>query len=125
MIGVPKGLLRLAALKLLSSSSLSGTDLAEQISRITDGQWNPGPGSVYLILGELLEKGFITELAKREGNVRRYIVSGKGKEELKRISGQAEEDVLRQLSLLAAYSSLSGREDIQRKILSAADGISK
>jgi len=85
MISVPKGVLRLAALKMLSESSLSGTDLARQISRTTSGEWNPGPGSIYLILGELLKKGLINELPKREGNVRRYIISGKGKEELARL----------------------------------------
>ena len=76
MISVPKGVLRLAALKMLSESSLSGTDLAGQIRRVTGGEWNPGPGSIYLILGELQKKGLITELPKREGNTRRYIFSG-------------------------------------------------
>ena len=121
MISVPKGILRLAALKMLSESSLSGTDLAGQIRRITGGEWNPGPGSIYLILGGLLKKGLIRELPKREGNVRRYIISGKGKEELVRLTKETEFDVARQLRLLAVYSALAGRKELKAKVLTLAD----
>lgn len=123
MISVPKGVLRLAALKMLSESSLSGSDLATQIRRVTSGEWSPGPGSIYLILGELLRKGLITELPKREGNVRRYIISGKGKEELARLTRETESDVARQLRLLAVYSALAGRKELKEKVLSAADNL--
>lgn len=121
VISVPKGVLRLAALKMLSESSLSGTDLASQIRRVTGGEWNPGPGSIYLMLSELLKKGLITELPKREGNVRRYIISGKGKEELARLAKEAESDVARQLRLLAVYSALAGRKELKAKVLGLAD----
>ena len=121
MISVPKGVLRLAALKMLSESSLSGSDLAQQIRRVTGGEWNPGPGSIYLMLSELLKKGFITELPKREGNVRRYIISGRGKEELSRLTRETESDVARQLRLLAVYSALAGRKELKTKLLSLVD----
>lgn len=120
MISAPKGILRLAALKMLSESSLSGTDFAAQVSRVTLGEWNPGPGSIYLILGELLKKGLITELPKREGNTRRYIISGKGKEELARLTRSTDADVAKQLKLLAVYSSLAAKGELQRKLLSLA-----
>ncbi|MDA4126321.1 MAG: PadR family transcriptional regulator [Thaumarchaeota archaeon] len=124
MISAPKGVLRLAALKMLSESSLSGSGLAEQVRRVTGGEWNPGPGSIYLILGDLLKKGLITELPKREGNVRRYIISGKGKVELAMLTKQAESDVSRQLRLLAVYSSLAGRKELKAKVQALADGLS-
>ena len=123
MISVPKGVLRLAALKMLSESSLSGSDLALQIRRVTGGEWKPGPGSIYLVLGDLLKKGLITELPKREGNMRRYIISGKGKEELSRLTKETESDVARQLRLLAVYSELAGRMELKAKVLSLADTI--
>ena len=123
MISVPKGVLRLAALKMFSESSLSGTDLAKEIRRVTGGEWSPGPGSIYLMLGELLRKGLITELPKREGNVRRYIISGKGKEELGRLTKETESDVARQLRLLAVYSALAGRKELKAKVLSLAEGL--
>ncbi|MDV3277478.1 MAG: PadR family transcriptional regulator [Nitrososphaerales archaeon] len=108
--------MRLAALRMLSESSLSGTDLAGQVERVTDGEWRPGPGSVYLILAELLKKGLISELPKREGNVRRYIISAKGKEELARLSKETEAEVGRQLKLLALYSSLAGKPELQKRL---------
>ena len=123
MISVPKGVLRLAALKMLSESSLSGSDLANEVSRVTGGQWNPGPGSIYLMLKELLKKGLITELPKREGNVRRYIISGKGKEELSHLAKETESDVARQLRLLAVYSALAGRKELKTKVLALADSL--
>ena len=124
-ISVPKGYLRLASLKMLSESSLSGTDLARQVSRATSGEWNPGPGSIYLVLGELLRKGYITELPKREGNVRRYIISGKGKEELGRLVREADADVLRQVRLLAVYTSLAGKKEISAKVQGLAESLQK
>ena len=113
----------MAALKMLSESSLSGTDLAGQIRRATGGEWNPGPGSIYLILGELLKRGLITELPKREGNTRRYIISGKGKEELARLTKETESDVARQLRLLAVYSALAGRKELKEKVLAIAGSL--
>jgi DNA-binding PadR family transcriptional regulator len=123
MISVPKGVLRLAALKMLSESTLSGSDLANQIRRTTGGEWNPGPGSIYLILSELLRKGLITELPKREGNVRRYIISRKGKEELARLSKETEVDVVRQLRLLAVYSVLAGKKELRAKVSALAEDL--
>lgn len=123
MISAPKGVLRLAALRLLSESSMSGTDLSKQIESVTRGEWRPSPGSVYLVLAELLRKGLIAELPKREGNVRRYIVSSKGKEELARLTKETESDVGRQLNLLAVYSSLAGRPDLQKKLSELAEGL--
>ena len=122
-ISAPKGVLRLAALKMLSESSLSGTDLAAQIRRVTGGEWSPGPGSIYLMLGELHKKGLITELPKREGNVRRYIISGKGKDELAKLTKATESDVARQLRLLAVYSALAGRKELKGKVLALADSL--
>ena len=110
---------------MFSESSLSGTDLAGQIRRVTGGEWNPGPGSIYLILGELLKKGLITELPKREGNTRRYIISGRGKEELARLTKETESDVARQLRLLAVYSALAGRKELRDKVLSVAGSLGR
>ncbi len=125
MISAPKGVLRLAALKLLSGSSMSGADLTKEIGRVTEGEWMPGPGSIYLILGELQKNGLITELTKREGNERRYIISGKGKAELDRMAQATEADVSRQLRLLAVYSQLAGNTELERKVRSVADGLSR
>jgi len=123
MISAPKGVLRLTALKMLSESSMSGTDLADEIRRVTGGEWRPGPGSIYLILAELMKKGLIIELTKREGNTRRYIISGKGKTELEKLSRDTVGDVARQLKLLAVYSGLAGKHDLEKQVRSVADAL--
>jgi len=123
MISVPKGVLRLASLKLLSESSMSGRDLAAAIERASGGEWRPGPGSIYLILSELLGKGMISELPRRGGNVRRYIISGKGKEELAKLSKEIESNVSRQLKLLGLYSLLAGRVELQKRLQGLAEGV--
>ena len=124
MISVPKGLLRLAALRLLSESSLSGANLQEEIVRASKGDWNPGPGSIYFMLRELLKKGLIVELPKRGGGTtRRYVVSSKGREELARLAKETETEVSRQLRLMSLYSFLAGRVDLQKKVEELADGV--
>ncbi len=117
MISVPKGLLRLAALRLLSESSLSGANLRQEIVRASNGTWNPGPGSIYFMLRELLKKGLIVELPKRGGGTtRRYVISSRGREELERLAKESETEVSRQLRLLSFYSFLAGRVDLQKTV---------
>ena len=99
---------------------MSGTDMARQMERITMGEWKPSPGSVYLLTAELLKKGLINELPKREGNARRYIISVKGKQELARMTRSTNNDVVKQLRLLAVLSSLAGSEMIKERLLSLA-----
>lgn len=82
-----------------------------------------GTGFGLPILGELLRKGLITELTKREGNVRRYIISGKGKAELEKMVRATEGDIARQLKLLAVYSSLAGKQDLEGKVKSLAESL--
>ena len=124
MISVPKGLLRIAALRLLSESSLSGADLKGQIVRSSNGMWNPGPGSIYFMLRELLKNGFIVELPKRGGGTtRRYLISAKGREELSRLEGETEAELSRQLALLSFYSFLAGRLDLQKKVQGMTDSV--
>lgn len=123
MISAPRGMLRIAALRLLADSSLSGSDLSEQINRLSSGEWAPSPGSIYFILKELLNEGLIIELPRRDGNIRRYIISNKGKEELSKLSRDIGKEVRKQLNLLSFYSMLCGRDDLGKKMLELAEEI--
>lgn len=113
---MPRGMLRLAALRMLAESSLSGADLQSQILRRSSGEWRPGPGSIYLILKKLLAKGLIVELPNRGGTTRRYVISTKGREELSRSSKEARAEVSKLLKLLSLYSSLAGDEALRGKV---------
>jgi DNA-binding PadR family transcriptional regulator len=104
LISTPRGLLKLVSLQLFSESSLSGAELQEQIRRTSDGVWKPGPGSIYFLLEELRKGELVVELPGRGGGggtVRRYVISNKGKAELAKLRGRVDEDVKRQLRLLA------------------------
>jgi DNA-binding PadR family transcriptional regulator len=102
VISTPRGLLKLVSLQLLSESSLSGAELQAEIRRASDGAWRPGPGSIYFILEALRKDELVVELPRRGGGtVRRYVISNKGKGELTRLRGLVDEEVRRQLRLLA------------------------
>jgi DNA-binding PadR family transcriptional regulator len=100
-ISAPRGLLKLVSLQLFSESSLSGAELQEQIRKTSGGVWKPGPGSIYFLLEELRKGEHIVELPHRGGTVRRYVISNRGKAELTKLRGEIDEEVRRQLRLLA------------------------
>jgi DNA-binding PadR family transcriptional regulator len=101
MISAPRGLLKLVSLQLFSESSLSGAELQAEIRKTSEGVWMPGPGSIYFLLEELRKGELILELPHRGGTTRRYIISNKGKAELARLRGEIDDEVRRQLKLLA------------------------
>ena len=101
MISAPRGLLKLVSLQLFSESSLSGAELQEEIRKTSEGVWKPGPGSIYFLLDELRKSEFIVELPHKGGTTRRYVISNKGKAELAKLSGKMDDEVRRQLRLLA------------------------
>jgi DNA-binding PadR family transcriptional regulator len=100
-ISAPRGLLKLVSLQLFSESSLSGAELQEAIRKTSEGVWKPGPGSIYFLLDELRKGEYVVELPHRGGTVRRYVISNKGKGELAKLRGEMDEEVRRQLKLLA------------------------
>jgi DNA-binding PadR family transcriptional regulator len=100
-ISAPRGLLKLVSLQLFSASSLSGAELQEEIRKTSRGVWKPGPGSIYFLLEELRRGELVVELPGRGGTIRRYVISNKGKAELAKLRGEIDEQVRRQLRLLA------------------------
>ena len=91
----------MVSLQLFSQSSLSGAELQEEIRKTSEGVWNPGPGSIYLLLEGLRKGEYIVELPHRGGTVRRYVISNRGKAELAKLRGEIDAEVRRQLRLLA------------------------
>jgi DNA-binding PadR family transcriptional regulator len=116
MISVPRGMLKLAALKMFSQSSLSGSDLQREINKYSTGIWNPGPGSIYFLLAELRKKELVAELPRHEGTTRKYVITRKGRDELSRLSKDVEREVGKQLELLSLYSRLTGNEEIHERL---------
>ncbi len=116
MASAPRGLLRLIALQLLSESSLSGSELQEQIRRSSAATWKPGPGSIYFMVGELREADLIVELPPTAGTTRRYVISNKGRTELEKLKGAAQKETKKQLEILAYYCELAGDKKVSSSI---------
>ena len=71
--------LRYIILRILASRSpLTGSQIAEEIERMTWGFWRPSPGSIYPALAQLEAEGLI-RVAKVEGPKKYYELTEEGR----------------------------------------------
>jgi DNA-binding PadR family transcriptional regulator len=75
-IGVPKGILRHLALKILDKHPMSGSELMDQIQGYTD--WRPSPGSIYPLLAQLLEEKLIEPYHDEDPGLKRFKLADEG-----------------------------------------------
>jgi DNA-binding PadR family transcriptional regulator len=57
---------------------MSGSEITNEIERLTDGQWKPSPGSIYPLLTWLKKNGYAEELPREASGVKRYMLTEKG-----------------------------------------------
>jgi DNA-binding PadR family transcriptional regulator len=91
---VPKGFLRYHVLSALNDKPMSGSELMEEISKNTGGNWKPSPGSIYPMLSWLQDNQYIKELPLENG-LKRYEITQTGKvlfEEEKKAREKFRED---------------------------------
>lgn len=80
---VPRGILRLYVLSMLSKQSETGYSIMGTIEDKTEGAWRPGPGTVYPLLRSLVKEGLLeTAGSGKIGATVNYSVTKKGKQEL-------------------------------------------
>lgn len=80
---VPRGILRLYILAMLSTRQETGYSIMRTIDEKTEGAWRPGPGTVYPLLRSLVKEGLIDKAGSGDtGSTVRYSVTRKGKQEL-------------------------------------------
>jgi DNA-binding PadR family transcriptional regulator len=80
---VPRGILRLYILTMLSKQTETGYSIMQTIEDKTEGAWRPGPGTVYPLLRSLVKEGLLEKSGSAEdGATVRYSVTKKGKQEL-------------------------------------------
>jgi DNA-binding PadR family transcriptional regulator len=80
---VPRGILRLYILAMLSKRQETGYSIMRTIEDKTEGAWRPGPGTVYPLLRSLLKEGLLEKAGPAEvGATVKYSVTKKGKQEL-------------------------------------------
>jgi DNA-binding PadR family transcriptional regulator len=78
---IPRGLLRHIIPRLLYRQEMTGTDIMQRLSDLTDDQWNPSPGTIYPLLSSLEEEGII-EAATTEGRSKTYCLTEDGKKQM-------------------------------------------
>jgi DNA-binding PadR family transcriptional regulator len=76
---VPKGFIRYQVLELLSEKPMSGSEIMNEIENKTSGRWKPSPGSIYPLLSWLQDNGHVKEVRTKEGGMKRYTLTEKGK----------------------------------------------
>ena len=81
---VPRGLLRHIIPRLLRSNEMTGTDIMQRLRDLTDGEWNPSPGTIYPLLSSLEEDGII-EAVMTEGRSKIYCLTERGKKQMDQV----------------------------------------
>lgn len=80
---VPRGILRLYILSMLSKQTENGYSIMRTIEDKTEGAWRPGPGTVYPLLRSLVKEGLLERSGSTEdGATVKYSVTKKGEQEL-------------------------------------------
>ena len=77
----------------LSIEPQAGYGLMESLQATTEGAWRPGPGSVYRILKELENKGFVKAQPRGGRSKHVYSITAEGRREL-----EASRDVFEKFS---------------------------
>ncbi len=81
---VPRGLLRHLIPRLLKDDTMTGSQIIQELSDRTDGDWQPSPGTIYPLLASLEEDGFI-KTVKIEGRSKTYCLTDDGRKLIVRV----------------------------------------
>lgn len=101
-----RGILKLLILKELEKSDATGYELIQRISTKTSKK--PSTGSVYPLLRELTDLGFLD--VRVEGNKKIYSLSQKGKVVLEETSKLEKEAIMRKIEVLKTSGIISEEE---------------
>ncbi len=100
-IGVPKGMLRHLALKILKDRPMSGSEIMEKIEEYAD--WRPSPGSIYPLLAHLQEEKLIEPHPNEDPSLKRFALTEGGLKELEEHGRFAEHFRNRQICIHKIY----------------------
>jgi len=120
----PKGLLKMLILKIASTKPVTGVEIMSDVPKMTEDLWSPSPGSVYYLLGELVENGLLLHIPTGEPGIKRYVSSEKGKIILENFKLDVRKNLYRQLVMLRVLSDLAENDSLSETISSIARKIS-
>lgn len=78
---IPRGLLRHIIPRLLRSNEMTGTEIMQRLRDLSNGEWNPSPGTIYPMLSSMEEEGII-EAASTEGRSKTYRLTEEGRKRM-------------------------------------------
>lgn len=81
---VPRGLLRHVIPRMLKSRDMTGTEIMQSLYDLTEGEWNPSPGTIYPLLASLEDSGII-KTVKQEGRSKTYSLTEEGHEHMEMV----------------------------------------
>ncbi len=67
-----KGFLRPLVLRLLESKPMNGIEMINAMQEMSHGWWRPSPGSIYPLLGQLVEEGLIKKRSDGKYELTQY-----------------------------------------------------
>lgn len=82
IIDVPRGLLSNIVLRIMKQEPMSGSDIIEEIEKITG--WKPSHGSIYPLLDRLSRKEFIKPVESEIPGVKPYALTDKGRDKIEK-----------------------------------------
>jgi len=113
LVRAPRGLLKMYIIETASKYPVSGIEISESVSSITNGVWKPGPGSIYYILKELVSKKRLSEIYFPDKNIRKYIAAEKGLNELSTFKSFSKDIIEKQLAFLIVTSKIIKNREIE------------
>ncbi len=111
LVSAPRGLLKMFIIDMASKYPVSGNEISERVSSLSNGVWKPSPGSIYYILKELVSKRRLSGIYTPDKGVKKYVATEKGLNELSLFKSFGVEILLKQAAFLALTSRLVQNEE--------------
>jgi len=116
IVSAPRGLLKIFILEMATHNPISGNEVSQRITSLTNEVWKPSPGSIYFILKELVKNNRLSEIYVPEKITRKYVTTEKGLNDLKLFRSFGKELILKQTSFLALTARILKDETTTKKL---------
>jgi DNA-binding PadR family transcriptional regulator len=116
----PRGLLKYYILKLLSDHEATGYAVIKSVADKTGGSWRPGAGSVYPLLNQLCEKGYIAVERVGPRGQKIYRITPKGLQKLEEARSLLVKAANRWLSLHPLLYDIVGADVVGEMLIRAS-----
>jgi len=116
IVSAPRGLLKIFIIEMATHNPISGNEVSERITALTNEAWKPSPGSIYFILKELVKNNKLSEIYVPEKITRKYVTTEKGLNDLNLFRSFGKELILKQTSFLALTAKILKDETTTKEL---------